>query len=221
MDWKKYWNQVSSEKKDFVAQVQRNHEKESEITAEHISQILNIQSSDSVLDVCCGNGMLTQEISKKCNKIIGIDQSENLITVAKNHFLNNCCSFLVGEAQEIPLLVKTQFDKIYLEFSFQYFDQKNEGKKVIQSLLEVLKPQGQLFLGDIPEKGKEKKLYNTPKKKAYYRLAKIKGSNTMGKFWSSEKIDTICQQLNVKGQKITQPEHLPYSHYRFDYLIQK
>lgn len=221
MDWKQYWDQIGSENTDFIDQVQRNHEEETVVTAEHIKKMLDINSNDLILDVCCGNGLLTNIISENCSEIIGVDQSEKLIEVANSLFKNKTCSFITSSVIEIPNRIHQIFDKIYLEFSFQYFDQKDDGSNVIKTMLKVLKPDGLLFIGDIPEKGKEGKLYNSFIKKIYRQLAKLKRKDTMGKFWSPDEISAICKTLKVKGRKITQPKNMPYSHYRFDFLIQK
>ena len=48
-----------------------------------------------------------------------------------------------------------------------------------------------------------------------------KGKNVMGKFWDENELQLICENLQVVGQKINQPNTFAYAHYRMDYLITK
>jgi hypothetical protein len=43
----------------------------------------------------------------------------------------------------------------------------------------------------------------------------------MGKFWSEEEMNRICKSLGLKGEFMQQKSELPFSNYRFDYLIKK
>ena len=221
MNWKKYWNENASHNKDdAVEQVQRKDIKSSFLTANHIIRSLEIQRDDVVLDVCCGNGLLTQQIAKKCHDITGVDQSEELIAIAKQEFKEMNCRYILGSALELENVLSSKFDKIYLQFSFQYFDKKGEGEKVIRQLLKCLKPSGKIFIGDITNKSKLAVFYDTPIKKLRLLKGKILRKNVMGKFWKPSELDVICNRLNVKGTHLNQPNELPYAHYRFDYLIE-
>jgi len=222
MNWKNFWdNNADENAADVIGQVQRKDMKSTLLTVNHIARVLDIKPSDAVLDVCCGNGIITQQIAKKCDSIVGIDQAENLLNVAKRDYKDMNCLYLNCSALEMSQFVKEHsFDKIYLQFSFQYFDKNNEGKKVIEGMLRYLKPNGKIFIGDIPNKEKFAIFYNSPVKKLRFFKGKMLNKNEMGKFWKASELDTICKKLNVKGTFLKQPKELPYSHYRFDYLIE-
>lgn len=221
MNWKNYWNTNVKEKEaDVFGQVQRKDSKSTLLTVNHIVRVLDIKPSDAVLDVCCGNGIITQQIAKKCDSIVGVDQAENLLYVAKRGFKEMNCLYVNCSALDMSQFVKPHsFDKIYLQFSLQYFDKRNQGEKVIAEMLKCLKPNGKIFIGDITEHKNKFKLYNTPIKKAYYYKQKLQGKNRMGKFWKKSELNAICEKLKVIGTYLEQTEELPYAHYRFDYLI--
>jgi hypothetical protein len=107
-----------------------------------------------------------------------------------------------------------------MQFSFQYFDKKNQGDKVISELLKCLNPNGKIFIGDIPEWNKFSDYYNTVMKKLRFYKDRLLLKNEMGKFWKVTKIDAICKSIGVKGTYLKQPQECPYSYYRFDYLIE-
>ncbi len=174
-----------------------------------------------MLDVCCGNGILTQQIAKKGNQIIGVDNSVKLLKVVAENYndLNvahiNCNALNISQSMENKL-----FDKIYLQFSFQYFDEKKDGKRVISEMLKSLKPNGKIFIGDIPNHDNFFEFYGSFMKKLRYLKDKMLNKNSMGKFWKVSELDAICQKLGVNETFLKQPKELPYSHYRFDYLIE-
>jgi len=222
MNWKSYWNQVANEAKDPIRAVQRKDIRSTKLSATHIISTLNITKNDSVLDVCCGNGLLTEVIADTCLKITGIDQSEILIKNAKKISQTKNSSYILGDALNLKEVVSNEkFDKIYLQFSFQYFDKKGMGEQVIKEAIKLLKPKGMLFIGDIPEAAKRFIFYNSFPKLFYYVGSKIRGKNTMGKFWSPKELAQICDKLQIKGTYLKQPELLAYAWYRFDYLIEK
>ena len=87
MDWKKYWDDNAILNADnSIGQVQRKDIESTQLTVNHIVRILDIKRSDNVLDVCCGNGIITKQIATKCSQIIGIDDSIKLLKVAEQNY---------------------------------------------------------------------------------------------------------------------------------------
>ena len=173
MNWENYWNTTATNK-DHLTQVGRINAdpfKSIKQAAQHIIELLEISVGDSVLDVCCGNGMITAEIASKCTEIKGVDFSQNLISQAKE--LHPGIEFEQQDAMNL-LLPKT-FDKIYLAFSFQYFDSYEKGKTVINKLKLHARPGAKILLTDIPDKHRWGKFYNTILKKLFYLKHRITG----------------------------------------------
>ena len=70
--------------------------------------------SETILDVCCGNGLffLNEGINKKL--LVGIDKSEELLQEAKRIFTDNCIedvSLIRGDAFQLPFKPET-FDRV-------------------------------------------------------------------------------------------------------------
>ena len=228
MNWEQFWNNTASKTDNLSLQVGRSvngvpvDDKTLSDIITHISTLLKIQNTDNVLDVCCGNGMLTSLLADKCKTIVGIDLSEKLITEANQKNIKSNIIYQKANAIELDkLFTENQFDKINLYFSFQYFESIEIATKLISSLLYVLKPGGAILLGDIPDYNKKNVYYNTFEKKLRLFVQNIKGTNTMGKFWNPSELESICKKLGASSQILNEPTHLPYSHYRFDFLITK
>jgi ubiquinone/menaquinone biosynthesis C-methylase UbiE len=220
MDWRQYWNHYAQQEQDGIAQVQRKDESSIQDTAAYIVEKLAIESHEVVLDVCCGNGLLTEKMGAICHKILGVDQAENLIQYAVDLTTLPNVKFILSKAENITQHIeKESIDKIYLAYSFQYFDKKQQGLLVVQEMLKVLKPGGKILISDIPDAAKESSFYNTLLKKFFRITSLLRNKNSMGKFWHKKELIDITQKLGVKGTVLNQPEHLPYAWYRFDFLI--
>ena len=218
--WKSYWNKSALDKSLFN-QVQRgsNTENESLLLVEsHLVELLNLTTTDTLLDVCCGNGLITKQLSKHCSAVLGIDFSPHLIISAKQNMGYSNIEYLVGDATSLTENTSEKFDKIMLNFSFQYFNFK-DGLKVVSEMKKLLKPNGIILLGDIPDQKYFWSYYNTFAKRVYYFKQWLFKQPKMGKFWSEIEMMALADTANLKGTFLNQNENLPYAHYRFDFLL--
>lgn len=120
-----------------------------------IIKTLDIKSTDRVLEVGCGAGMLAQYIASNC-KYMGIDFTPSLlekhITLLKNYVV-------LSEANDIPFKDK-YFDKSFSYSVFHYFPDKKYVNKVIEEMKRVTKKK--FLIGDVPFKSdiKEHLVFN-------------------------------------------------------------
>ncbi len=225
MNWQEIWSQFAKKSHNPLVQVGRtvNGEPMSEaLLDEIVADIVrktNMQITDNVLDVCCGNGILTQKLSKHCAKIVGIDSEKALITRAKKDFSNKNIAYFEGDALEISKTVDEKFQVIILYFSFQYFDSIAKGKKVLSEMEYLLSQKGCILLGDVPDGNKIHIFYPNLLHRIRYYISCLTGKNVMGKFWKSQEIHEIADKLQLKVEVSPQKEKLPYNYYRTDYLL--
>ena len=218
--WKSYWNKSALDKSLFN-QVQRSSNKESEsllLVESHLVDLLNLSTTDNLLDVCCGNGLITKRLSKHCNTVLGIDFSPGLINSANQNTNDSNTEYLVGDATSLTEHTSEKFDKIMLNFSFQYFNFK-EGLKVVSEMKKLLKPNGIILLGDIPDHKCFWSYYNTFTKRVYYFKQWLFNQPKMGKFWSEEEMMALAETANLNGNFLNQNKNLPHARYRFDFLL--
>jgi 2-polyprenyl-3-methyl-5-hydroxy-6-metoxy-1,4-benzoquinol methylase len=136
MNWKEFWNNQArvNEPKAQVGRLVSGSLHQDDLMdkiSDKIAHQIQLNSNDVLLDVCCGNGILTRKLAVKCKKITAIDFSEVLINNAQNIDSSNI-TWLCEDATSFQL--NQQFDKIILYFSFQYFESDLEASKVIESL---------------------------------------------------------------------------------------
>lgn len=223
MNWLNFWNVTAknSNPKLQVGRMLNGVELTDDIidnTAAYIINMLQINQQSEVLDVCCGNGLITNKVAAYCRHITGIDFSNEMIQSAeiqKKHNANFICE------NAMNFMLNKQFDAVYIAFSFQYFEQTVQAIKLLQNCLQHLKKGGRLLITDIPDAEKIFKYYNTPYKVFQLVISKILNNNNMGRFWNKRDLIKICYELQVHCQIIQQQNWQPYRHYRFDALIIK
>lgn len=199
-----------------------------ELIAKDIIDKLKITQNDRVLDLCCGNGLITKIVAKYCKEVHGVDFSEILIETAKKENKSQNIHYYLKNALNIDeLFSEKKFDKAYCYFSFQYFNYKNGGK-LIELIARVTKQNGLILIGDIPEKRKKDAYYNTWRKRVGFLKQKVirkihgeEGEDDLGWWWFPNQIKETCKKLNLKCEILEQDKRLPHAHYRFDVIFKK
>ncbi|MES2558979.1 MAG: class I SAM-dependent methyltransferase [Bacteroidota bacterium] len=229
MNWQQFWQGQGKQSHPLEQVGRRGGQLTQEDTflknyATHIAGQISLNADDVLLDVCCGNGLLTQYFAPYCKEVVGVDFSEQHIAYAKQHFETDNLNFYCGNALElyrVAGLKEHTFTKATLCFSFQYFESVQLGLLALEQLCNLLPANGLIYLSDIPDREKWFIYYDTPVKMLRLLKQMLLQQNNMGKFWSEEELAIISQKCNATGTKITQPETFPYAHYRMDYLIRK
>ena len=203
----------------------RGEHYKSEIIAADIVEKMHFRHEDIVLDICCGNGILTTFIAKSCKEIHGVDHSEILIRSAQKlkteEKVSNFRLHLQDVFQIEKKFGKNYFDKSYCYFSFQYFNKKKR-TDLLKQLSHVTKKDGLIFLGDMPDADRMKNYYKSPQKfyrEKISRFIKLKeGECFLGWWIHPQEILDWCTKNNLSASILPQV-NLPHAHYRFDVLI--
>jgi len=225
IDWQKYWNELA-QNADFHAQVGRtvaNKSIDNEIVEQITKRIvhyLDLQPSDILIDACCGNGMISRQLAKHCQKVIAVDISPQQIALAKQFNAAENITYLVGDVLNLSEIIHYQAHKINMYFSFQYLDNLQKGEKTLLEMQKCLLAKGKVFIGDVPEKEKWQNFYVSLRSKIWFLYYELRNRNPMGKFWSYKEMNFIAQKTGFTIEKIVQPVKLPYAHYRCDFLLQ-
>jgi len=92
----------------------------------------NVNSSDMVLDIGCGNGALSYDLAQKAKKVVGIDINKENIKIAKKKYSAPNIEYLVGDA--IKDLPNQQFDAIILSNVLEHIENRIEFLKKLKNL---------------------------------------------------------------------------------------
>lgn len=104
---------------------------------------------ETIVDVGCGNGLLTLELARAVGdsgRIIGVDPSEDMRRSAQERCQGqSCVEFVVGSADSLPISPST-IDKAVSVQVFEYLD---DIPSALSEIHRVLNPGGILVIGDI------------------------------------------------------------------------
>ena len=115
-------------------------EDEARILIQNLCEFLSIKSNSSLLDLACGKGRHSITLNELGHKVLGVDLSQNSITIAKQHKRRGL-HFEVHDMRKI--IPGLSFDVIFNLFtSFGYFDSSVENKKVIFAVANMLYDKG-------------------------------------------------------------------------------
>lgn len=125
---------------------------DSSITSSEIDSFLTIlkpSSDDRILDLCCGQGRHSMELSRRnFQNIEGLDRSHYLIqkakSIAKKEDLK--VKFKEGDARKIPFSNDSFNIIMVLGNSFGYFDTIQDDLRVLKEVFRTLKPWGKLLI---------------------------------------------------------------------------
>ncbi|UWQ50892.1 methyltransferase domain-containing protein [Leisingera caerulea] len=110
---------------------------------------LALQPGDRILDLGCGNGLLTEELARAvgpAGHVAGLDASPDMLAAARQRLQGRDNTTLTqSDAASLPFEPES-FDKAV---SVQVFEYITSRRPVLRALHKVLKPGSRLVIGDI------------------------------------------------------------------------
>lgn len=111
-------------------------------------EMSKVAGDDLVLDVACGPGLVACEFAKVARHVTGIDLTEKMIEIAKNHQkemgLTNL-SWDIGTASPLPY-DSASLSIVVTRYSFHHF---LDPKAVLTEMIRVCKPNGVVLIADV------------------------------------------------------------------------
>ncbi|MEM8892160.1 MAG: class I SAM-dependent methyltransferase, partial [Bacteroidota bacterium] len=111
MDWQAFWDKKALHEDPHVQVARTRAGKQSDQLelkkiASYIKEKLELSHEDTLLDLCCGNGMLSKELSPFVKELLGVDFSEPHIEIARQQFIAPNSMFLRGDATQLTLVTE-------------------------------------------------------------------------------------------------------------------
>ncbi len=226
MDWKSQWNRSAEELgSDPCKQVGRTWKKENysekqiEILTDRIRTFLQASKDKKLLDLACGNGMITYRIGPDFESIKAIDFSQPLIEVARDRFGRENIDYQVGDALEIDGLSE-DFDCILIQSAFQFFNQ-SQADSLLGQMRSRLNQGGLVYLGEVADGDRRWSFYRGIKGKVLYYGNLLKGKRIIGYWWKPVELLELCQRHGFELSVFYQTRDLPNHYFRYDALLKK
>lgn len=185
---------------------------------DRIAQVLELDHTDSIADLCCGNGLITNIVATRVKKVLGFDYSEGLISVAREKNQLGNVEYMLADVTHLPASQVVDIEKFYMYEALQYFS-----IEMLQQLLTTLnarKARALIFLGSIPDIARLENYYDTEEKMQFYLERERRNQSHMGKWWSQEELSLAAKECGFQARFFNQDHSLYTSGYRFDCLLE-
>lgn len=209
-DWMEYWNNKGSSVIKDQKHINGYEGKLSYLSdsayrslINSIKKILKLSKKDSLLDVGCGGGILTIALQKYVNNVVGVDGSAEMLQHVPKTIETH-----VARADELPFL-DNKFDKILCHSIFQYFTDVSYARTVLEEIERVCKPNGLIYIVDIPDESKKEK---------YEANKKIEDHNLNRLFYSTGFFIDVWPRAKIFDNNL---KGYGNAKYRFNVLFQK
>ena len=164
--------------------------------------IMNIQITDTIIDVGSGTGDLINLILKKelIKTIYSVDLNYEMLMYAKKRFNNKKIKFIKANAQNLPFK-NNYFDKYIISFCLRNV---TNTKKALKEAYRILKPGGLFYCLEFstPESDLINSIYNNYKKNIIPWIGKKIAKNKQAYKYLEESIDQFPNQeellINIK-----------------------
>ncbi len=147
---------------DFWGQVMRTvkgkpvPEEQINLIVEAILNSLELQADDFVIDLCCGNGALSDRVFSQCRGGLGVDFSEVLIKVAEQYFQKPPArTYQLEDVEEFAQMANglKSYTKALCYGSFMFLPEE-KAKGLLTAVYERFSNINLFFIGNLPDKSK-------------------------------------------------------------------
>lgn len=172
------------------------------------------QKLENLLDIGCGNALLTSSFVDNFEYIYGCDFSENMIQEAKTIMPSG--NFSVCQANAISFDVR--FDRILCYSIFHYFPNTQYASDVIIRMIEHCKKGGIILIGDVPNLKNKDILFKTFDPE-YAKTISFIDRHDSWLFYDVNMFIEIADSFDCKVEILQQNLPIFSSQYRCDILI--
>jgi SAM-dependent methyltransferase len=207
--------------KDFQGQVMRNPGGKS-VGPDQVAMILDaigrgleLTPDDVVLDLCCGNGAITDPILARCRGGLGIDFTPYLIEVAKTNFESPPERLYrrADVAEHVETTEDTErFTKAFFYGAFQCLPQST-AVRVLLALRRRFPKLTRIFLGNLPDLDRVGIFCGTE----IPPLEELRSSETLVGIWRTEQeVRELAAECGWHADFSRMPARFYGARYRFD-----
>jgi SAM-dependent methyltransferase len=229
-DWRSVWRSVgrapSGEVDDALRQVGKTvlgvpvPEEQLAIIVAAITANLDLGPDDHVIDLGCGNGVLTERIARIVTSVEGVDVSSNLIEDAKAYRnppnVRDRVADLAHESVPGPTGAATA--KWYAYEVLQHLA-VDEADRLLARVADAAPAPARVFFGSIPDRDRLEAFYDTPERMGRYRRMVAAGNEQIGTWWVPSEIASLARARGFTCRMLPQDPSLYTAHYRFDALL--
>lgn len=224
--WKNHYDSISKQfDGSLLKQVgktvngQEIPELQVKLIVENIVNVLRLSTKDSVVDLCCGNGLITRQLAPLVKDVVGVDFTSGLIDAAKRYSGFHNIEYVNSDVLRLDPKYFLGSKKIVMYEALQHFSEEQ-----LSSLLDELSNLGTgslIFFGSIPNWEKLSAYYDTERKIEFYMQCENEGRPHIGRWWLMDEIERLVSTRGFKSTFLPQEPTLYTAYYRFGVLLEK
>ena len=227
MDWERYWatQPKTVGETEFHRQVGNTISGRTYADAEFgpivsgLVGLLNLDATDILLDLCCGNGYLTARLAPYCRRIVGVDFSPVLLDIARKYHQPSNVTYQSGDVLALDVLSPSdgRFTKVLMNAALQHV-RPRDFRTLLERIRRCCPAATVIVIACVPDQERKWSFYDSPRRRLRYLAQLVRGSSPMGSWWRRGHIEATCRALGLTCTLSTSVDR-PVAHYRFDIRI--
>ena len=207
---------------DFWGQVRRTQAGEPvgddqiDLIVEEMIDAMALGPTDRLLDVCCGNGALSDRFFDRCAGGLGVDYSETLIEVATAHIARPGVSYVQGEAVSfLETIPETSgYTKALVYGSFNFFP-TDAAEQMLAAIRQRFTEVERLVIGNVADLAHVHDFFGD----RYTEGVELRPDSPIGIWWSRGDFVAMAERAGWNVDFRRMPDTFYASHYRFDAVL--
>ena len=226
MDWRSFWNdsaQVSDG--DFCRQVGRTFngiaysDEQIDVLVERLLDLLDPAADKRLLDLACGNGLVTSRLAPHFHDVTAIDFSKPLIETAKRHFALANVNYVVADAVELDG-IDGSFDFALVSAALRFFDPRS-ARRLLRQLGRVVAADGRIVFGDVADRDRLWNFYRGYAGKLRFAAEVVTRRPVIGHWWGPAALRQLAGEEGWTTSIRYQGPACPNHYFRYDAVLER
>ena len=233
VNWQEFWQTYRKteiqDEKDLYFEVGKTVNQQPiceasfKLSIELVARYLELNSGDKLLELCCGNGLMSLPLASLVSEVYCVDFAPHLIENARRFRqasnINYICADAVSYVNDLASNMSYIPSKILLGDALGYFDPLSLGN-ILRSAIRLTENRFIFLATGIPSDELKWSFYNTPERvKRYEENQRCEGNTNdgLGRWWRKDELERIGLDLKLCVLVTEQPHTL--SNFRMDALF--
>ena len=222
MNWKRFWNDSAQVQDENASrQVGRTFRKvpysdeDIERLSVRLLELLEPRATDTLLDLACGNGLVTSRLASSFSSVTAVDYSSALIETAQARFARANVRYLVSDVLDVQA---APHDRAVVSGAFQYLEVP-EALQLLFRLKALVPTDGRVVLGDVPDGDRLWSFYRGLSGRCRYAFERLNDRPSIGRWWRPSTLHTMAARAGWTLAIHYQPDDFPNGYFRYDAVL--